>query len=140
MSFRKLLQSKIHRAVITCADLEYEGSLTLPPELMAAAGIAPYEAVNIWNVTRGTRVETYAITGQASSLEICANGAAAHHMRPGDVVIIATFAYLPVRKILRHKPRLVFVDAENRVTYVGSEVPGPERRGPTFTSPAVIQP
>jgi aspartate 1-decarboxylase len=128
MTFRKLLQAKIHRATITCADLHYEGSLTLPPDLLEASGIVPNEAVHIWNVTRGTRVETYAIVGTAGSRDICANGAAAHHLFPGDVVIIATFAYVPQRRILKHKPRLVFVDADNRIVHHGPEVPGPQRR------------
>ncbi len=128
MTFRKLLQSKIHRATITGADLDYEGSLTLPPELLDAAGIVPYESVHVWNVTRGTRVETYAIQGRPGSSDICANGAVAHHLFPGDIVIVATFAFVPSRKITKHKPRLVFVDADNRITFVGAEVPGPERR------------
>jgi aspartate 1-decarboxylase len=126
--FRKLLSSKIHGATVTGADLEYEGSLTLPPELLEASGIIPYEAVAVWNVTRGTRVETYAIVGQVGSREICANGAAAHHIRPGDRVIIATFVFVANDAIANHKPRLVFVDADNRITHYGPEVAGPQRR------------
>ena len=97
---------------------------------MRAADIAPYEAVDVWNVTRGSRLETYAIEGVEGSLDICANGAAAHLIRPGDVVIIATFAYqadsseLPVKR-----PKVVFVDAENKMIRVGNEIPGPRRRG-----------
>ncbi len=92
--FRKFLKSKIHRATVTQADLDYEGSLTLPPDLMRAANIAPYEAVVVWNITRGSRLETYAIEGVEGDRDICANGAAAHHIRPGDMVIVATFLYL----------------------------------------------
>lgn len=128
--FRKFLRSKIHRATITQADLDYEGSLTLPPNLMRAADIQAFESVHVWNVTRGTRLETYAIEGDEGSLDICANGAAAHLIRPGDIVIIATFAFsaetddqTPV------KPRVVFVDGENRMVRVGQEIPGPRRRG-----------
>ena len=82
--FRKLLLAKIHGATVTAADLEYEGSLTLPPELLRASGIVPYESLHVWNVTRGSRLETYAIEGRAGSGDVCANGAAAHHIYPGD--------------------------------------------------------
>ncbi|HBE70907.1 MAG TPA: aspartate 1-decarboxylase, partial [Planctomycetaceae bacterium] len=90
--YRKLLRSKIHRATVTQADLDYEGSLTLPPKLMRAADVLAHESVHVWNVTRGTRLETYAIEGEEGSQDICANGAAAHLIRPGDIVIIATYA------------------------------------------------
>ena len=127
---RKFLRSKIHRATITQADLDYEGSLTLPPNLMRAADVQPYEAVQVWNVTRGTRLETYAIEGDEGSLDICANGAAAHLIRPGDIVIVATFAYqLENDSELPVEPRVVFVDGRNRMIRIGQEVPGPRRRG-----------
>lgn len=126
--FRKLLQAKIHGATVTAADLDYEGSLTLPPELMQAAGIVPYESLHVWNVTRGTRLETYAITGQSGSGEICANGAAAHLIFPGDRVIVATFAYLKDDALANHEPTVLFVDADNRLVNRGPEVPGPQRR------------
>ncbi len=128
--FRKFLRSKIHRATITQADLDYEGSLTLPPNLLRAADIQPFEAVEVWNVTRGTRLETYAIEGDEGSLDVCANGAAAHLIRPGDVVIVATFAFLTAAEdVTQVKPRVVFVDSENRMLRVGQEIPGPRRRG-----------
>ena len=92
--FRKFLRSKIHRATVTQADLHYEGSLTLPPDLLIAAGIAPFEAVQVWNVTRGTRLETYAILGEIGSNDVCINGAAAHLVRPGDIIIVATFGFI----------------------------------------------
>lgn len=127
---RKFLRSKIHRATVTQADLDYEGSLTLPPKLMRAADILAYEAVQVWNVTRGTRLETYAIEGVEGSLDICANGAAAHLIRPGDVIIVATFAYqLESENELNVQPRVVFVDSQNNMIRVGSEIPGPRRRG-----------
>lgn len=128
--FRKFLRSKIHRATVTQADLDYEGSLTLPPHLMRAADILAFEAVNVWNITRGTRLETYAIEGVEGSLSICANGAAAHLIRPGDVVIIATFSFSadPSEQVAT-VPRVVFVDSENRILRVGQEIPGPRRRG-----------
>lgn len=126
--FRKLLQSKIHGATVTGADVHYEGSLTLPPELMASAGILPYESLHVWNVTRGTRLETYAITGREGSGEICANGAAAHLIFPGDRVIIATFAFLTADVAVEHHPTVIFVDGQNRVIGQGPEIPGPEIR------------
>jgi len=126
--YRKLLHAKIHGATVTAANLEYEGSLTLPPELMEAAGILPFESLHVWNVTRGTRLETYAIVGRASSGEICANGAAAHLIFPGDRVIVATYTYLDPQRAVDHQPAVVFVDSQNRVTHRGPEVPGPSRR------------
>ena len=97
-SFRRMLGAKIHRATVTQADLDYEGSLTIPPELLAAADIAEHEAVHVWNVTRGTRFETYAILGEPGAGDICANGAAAHLAQPGHIVIIATFVVNKIRR------------------------------------------
>ena len=129
--FRKFLRSKIHRATVTQADLDYEGSLTIPPDLLRAAAILPYEAVMVWNVTRGTRLETYAIEGVEGERDICANGAAAHLIRPGDMVIIATFAFLTHEEAETrlHEPKVVFVDSKNCITHLGKEIPGPRRRG-----------
>ena len=79
---RTLFKSKIHRATVTHADLDYEGSVTIDGDLMRAANILPYERVHIWNVTNGSRLETYALEGPAGSGVICVNGAAAHHARP----------------------------------------------------------
>lgn len=128
MSFRKMLAAKIHRATVTAADLDYEGSLTVPPELLDAAEILPYEAIQVWNVSRGTRLETYAIQGLPGSHDVCANGAAAHLIRPGDRVILASFTYVPADRLATHRPRLVFVDDQNRLAHRGPEIPGPERR------------
>ncbi len=126
---RRMLKAKIHRATVTEADLEYEGSLTLPPELMEMADIKQYEAVQVWNVNRGTRFETYAITGIRDSGEICVNGAAAHLAGPGDIVIIATFANVPEELVDEFRPVVVFVDERNRAVRSGFEVPGPHRHG-----------
>jgi len=128
---RKFLRSKIHRATVTQADLHYEGSLTIPPDLMLAAGIAPFESVHVWDVTRGTRLETYAILGEQGSTDVCINGAAAHLVRPGDVIIIATFGLISEsqNELRVPEPKVVFVDANNRITYTGREIPGPRRRG-----------
>ena len=128
---RKLLRSKIHRATVTQADLDYEGSLTLPPNLMRAADIQPYESVHVWNVSRGTRLETYAILGEEGSLDVCANGAAAHLIRPGDIIIVATYGFFSDSETepAQADPRVVFVDGDNKMVRVGKEVPGPRRRG-----------
>jgi aspartate 1-decarboxylase len=127
---RTLFKSKIHRATVTHADLEYEGSVTIDAELMRAANILPYERVHIWNVTTGSRLETYALEGPAGSGLICVNGAAAHHAKPGHVVILATFAEAEAEaEAQAWKPIVVRVDAENRIVRGESEeVPGPQRR------------
>lgn len=129
---RKMLQSKIHRATVTHADVNYEGSISLPPHLLEAAGILPYQAVNVWNVTNGNRFETYAIRGLPGG-DIAINGAAAHLARPGDTVIIAAFDYVAEDKAARHKPVLVFVDSRNMIAESRPEVPGP-RHSPLFPS------
>ena len=113
-SLRKLLAAKIRRATVTGADVDYEGSVTIPPELLEASGIIPYESVHIWNTTRGTRLETYAIAGGQGSSDICANGAAAHLVRPGDKIILAAFTMVPHDQVANHKPKLIFVDESNR--------------------------
>ena len=124
--FSKVLHSKIHRATVTQADLHYEGSITVPPHLLKTAGIHEYEAVNVWNVTQGTRFETYAISGKPDSNDICVNGAAAHRVTPGDLVIIACFQYVESKELSKHKPTLVFVDENNEIVDIREEVPGPE--------------
>jgi aspartate 1-decarboxylase len=125
---RTLFKSKIHRATVTHADLHYEGSVTIDAELMRAADILPNEHVHLWNVTNGSRVETYALEGEAGSGVVCVNGAAAHHHRPGDLVIIATFAEAESEAEAREwKPTVVLVDGQNRPA--GAPVverPGPE--------------
>jgi aspartate 1-decarboxylase len=126
---RVMFKSKIHRATVTQADLDYEGSLTLDPALLEAADILPYEQVHVWNVTRGTRLQTYAILGEPNSGVVCINGAAAHLVSPGDLVIIATFTELDEAEARRHKPRVVLVDEKNRILQPdATEVPGPRRR------------
>jgi aspartate 1-decarboxylase len=126
---RILFKSKIHRATVTQADLDYEGSVTIDAELMRAADILPYEKVHIWNRTNGSRLETYALEAPAGSGVICVNGAAAHHAQPGDIVIIATFAEAADEIEARAwTPKVVHVDAQNRIVPIAGEVPGPERR------------
>lgn len=109
-----IFKSKIHRARVTHADLDYEGSVTIDRSLMQAANILPYEAVHIWNVTRGTRLVTYALQGPAGSGAVCVNGAAAHHARPGDLVILATYADMTPEEARAHRPTVVRVDEHNR--------------------------
>ncbi len=126
---RTLFKSKIHRATVTHADLDYEGSVTIDQDLMDAAGICQYEAVHVWNVTRGTRLQTYAIQGERGSGVVCINGAAAHLNGPGDVVILATFAEMDEAEARQHVPRVVLVDRQNRIAVPGAvEVAGPARR------------
>ncbi len=126
---RSLFKSKIHRATVTQADVHYEGSVTIDSSLMEAADILPFEHVHVWDVTRGTRLETYAIRGEPGSGVICINGAAAHLVHPGDLVIIATFVDVDEQEARSWKPRVVFVDEHNRVRAAGvDEIPGPDRR------------
>jgi aspartate 1-decarboxylase len=128
MSYRKMLKSKIHRACVTHADLDYEGSITLSPELLKASNILPYEAVNVWNITAGTRFETYAISGDPGSTEICVNGAAAHLVTPGDLIIIASFTQVLEEDCARLVPTVVFVDQFNRLKEIRPEVVGVKNR------------
>ena len=128
-SYRHMLRAKIHRAVVTDANLDYEGSLTIPPELLELSGIRPYEEISIWNVTRGTRFDTYAIAGEKGSGDLCVNGAAAHLAGPGDRIIIASFSSVPESMVDRFMPTVVFVDDRNHPVRTGVEVPGPHKRG-----------
>ncbi len=128
-SYRKVLGGKIHRATVTHADINYEGSLTIPPDLMAACGIVAYESVHVWDVSNGSRFETYAMIGCAGSRDICVNGAAAHLATPGDLIIIAYFKTIHERELQHHEPHLIFVDAENRMISMRGELAGPQRFG-----------
>jgi len=120
-----VFKSKIHRATVTNADLDYEGSVTIDENLMDRANILPYEAVHIWNVTRGTRLMTYALKGPRGSGAVCVNGAAAHLNRPGDLVILATYADMDPEEAREYKPIVVRVDAQNRVVdAISEEKPG----------------
>ena len=126
---RTFLRAKIHRATVTHADLEYEGSVSIDEDLLEAAGIMEYEAVHVWNITRGTRLQTYAIKGPRGSGVVCINGAAAHLNEPGDLVILATFAELEEAEARTFKPTVVLVDRQNRIQSRDAvEVPGPARR------------
>jgi len=118
---RKMLRGKIHRATVTGADLHYEGSVTIDRDLMDAAGLIEHEAVAIWNVNNGERFETYAIPGERGSGVVCVNGAAAHKVSAGHLVIIAAFGWMTEEEAVGWKPRVVFVDDRNRRVDLGRD-------------------
>ena len=112
---RTMLKSKIHRARVTDANIDYEGSITIDTKLMKAADIIPYEQVHVLNVNNGARFSTYAIEGREGSGEICLNGAAARLAVKGDVVIILTYTQVPEEELKNYKPKIVHVDAKNQI-------------------------
>ncbi|MBN2799377.1 MAG: aspartate 1-decarboxylase [Deltaproteobacteria bacterium] len=112
---RTMFKSKIHRATVTEANLDYEGSVTIDEDLLEAADLYENEKVAIWNVTNGARIETYTLVGGRGSGVICINGAAAHHFSPGDTVIIASWAGMSSEEARAHKPTVVLVDEQNRI-------------------------
>ena len=113
---RTMMAGKIHRATVTQANLNYEGSITLDPLLMEAAGILPYEKVHVLDVTNGARLETYAIQGVRDTGQVCINGAAAHLVAEGDIVIVLTYQDVNEEAAQAMAPRHVYVDARNRIT------------------------
>jgi aspartate 1-decarboxylase len=119
---RRMFASKIHRATVTVADVDYEGSVTIDADLLDTAGILEWEEVHIWDVTNGARLATYAIAGPRGSGVIGINGAAAHLVHPGDIVILATFVELEDAEAREHVPTAVFVDDQNRVKELRAEV------------------
>lgn len=123
---RRMLRAKIHGATVTHADLQYEGSVTLSPELLQAADILPFEAVEIWNVTNGARFQTYTIQGEKGSSDLSLNGAAARLVASGDILIIASFGYFNEAEAHKLEPKVVFVDARNKIRAKRPEVPGPK--------------
>lgn len=112
---RTMMKSKIHRAIVTDSNLDYEGSITIDSLLMDKANIIPYEQVDIYNVTSGERFTTYAIRGDKDSGVICINGAAAHKAKKGDIIIIATYASFEEQELETFKPKKVYVDNANRI-------------------------
>lgn len=119
---RTLLRAKLHRVRVTHADLDYEGSVAVDGRLLDAADIREYERVEIYNVTNGERFNTYAIRGPEGSGMISIRGAAAHKAGPGDIVIIASYAILDEKELPAFKPRLVYVDEQNRITRLGNTI------------------
>lgn len=125
---RTLLKSKIHRATVTEANLNYEGSVTVDSELLEAAGIVEFEQVDVYNITNGSRLTTYAIPGAAGSGVICMNGAGARLVQPGDLVIICCYSHYSPQEVTGHQPVVVHVDGENRATNI-ERVPDRVGRG-----------
>lgn len=125
---RTLMTSKIHRATVTQADLHYVGSVTVDADLLDAAGLLENELVAIVDVTNGARLETYVIRGEAGSGDIKINGAAAHLVHPGDLVILIAYGQFKPEEAARHTPRIVHVDEKNRIVALGNDpaeaVPG----------------
>ncbi len=117
--FRQMLRAKIHRATVTDACLEYEGSLTVDEDLLDAAGILPYEAVVISNLNNGERFMTYAMAGRRGSGEIVLNGPTARKGAVGDQIIIFCYEYYAEEEIKRHTPKIIKVDEKNRIINKG---------------------
>ncbi len=111
---RIMLRAKLHRLRLTGADPDYEGSIGIDANLLDAAGILEYEQVHVWNVSNGERLETYAIKAPAGSGEVALNGAAALRGKPGDIIIVATFAPMDEAAAGRHQPTVIHVDEHNR--------------------------
>lgn len=124
---RVMCKSKIHRATVTDANLEYEGSITIDDDLLRAADIREFERVQVANVNNGARFETYAMRGDAGSGQVVLNGAAARLVQPGDRVIIISYASYSEEELVDFEPRLVFVDATNRIRSPTVVVAGRER-------------
>ncbi|MER3428746.1 MAG: aspartate 1-decarboxylase [Pyrinomonas sp.] len=121
---RTMIHGKIHRARVTGADLHYVGSITVDQNLLDAAGILPFERVQVVNLDNGKRIETYALAGERGSGVVQLNGAAAHHFAVGDLVIIMAYAQVPDPVPSDWEPKVVLVDQENRITEViGAHVP-----------------
>ena len=114
------LKAKIHRARVTDANLEYEGSITIGRNLLDASGFQPFERVEIYNVTNGERFATYVIEGPVGT--ICINGAAAWKARKDDIIIIASYCQLDKEEALRHQPTLVYVDSGNEITSIARKM------------------
>lgn len=118
---RFMCKSKIHRATVTGADLQYEGSITLDPDLMDAADLREFEQVHVVDIDNGARFETYTIRGERGAGEVILNGAAARLVQPGDKVIIISYASYDEAELADYQPRLVFVDAANHIRAVDGD-------------------
>ncbi len=117
-----LLKSKLHRVTVTHAELDYEGSCAIDDNLLRIGNIREYEQLHIYNITNGERFSTYAIRAEAGSGIISINGAAAHKASTGDLIIICTYASFAEAEANWHKPQLVYVDAQNRVTHTAGQI------------------
>ncbi|MDD3518254.1 MAG: aspartate 1-decarboxylase [Chromatiales bacterium] len=121
--FLTLLKCKLHKATVTHSELEYEGSCAIDSSLLEAAGIRPYEQIQIYNITNGERFTTYAISAERGSGVISVNGAAAHKARPGDRVIICAYAQMNEAEAANFRPALVYLDGRNRIVRTGDSIP-----------------
>lgn len=122
--FRMMMGSKLHRATVTEADLNYVGSITIDSALLDAAGMLPNEKVHVVNNNNGARFETYIIAGEAGSGVICVNGAAARLVQKGDIVIILSYVYMSNEEAQKHEPTVLLMDKNNKVEQVIKEEPG----------------
>lgn len=113
-----MLKAKIHRVTVTQAELDYVGSITVDPTLLQASGIHEYEKVHIVDINNGARFETYTIAGEKDSGMICLNGAAARCVQVGDKIILMAYCELDNEEVAQHKPQVVFVDDENKITRI----------------------
>lgn len=118
-----MLKAKLHRVTVTHSELEYEGSCAIDAHLLETAGIREYEQIEIYNVTNGERFTTYAILAEENSGVISVNGAAAHKANPGDIVIICAYVGLSQQELATFKPKLVYVDENNRITQTRNTIP-----------------
>lgn len=118
-----LLKAKIHRATVTHSELNYEGSIAIDELLLQASGIREFEQVHIWDVSNGARFTTYALRADAGSGVISLNGGAARHVQVGDLVIVAAFAGMSEAEAAVFKPKLVYVDADNRISHTNDSIP-----------------
>ena len=122
--FRMMMNSKLHRATVTEANLNYVGSITIDSDLLDAAGMLPNEKVHVVNNNNGARFETYIIAGERGSGVICVNGAAARLVQKGDIVIILSYAYVSDEEARSHKPTVLLMDQNNKIEQVIEEAPG----------------
>ncbi|WP_030016998.1 aspartate 1-decarboxylase [Streptomyces monomycini] len=135
---RTMFKSKIHRATVTQADLHYVGSVTVDADLLDAADLLPGELVHIVDITNGARLETYLIEGERGSGVLGINGAAAHLVRPGDLVILISYAQVDDAEARTLRPRVVHVDADNRIVAVGADASEPVPGGNDERSPQAV--
>jgi len=121
--FRIMLKSKIHRATVTDANIDYEGSITIDSKLMKTADILPYEKVQVVDLSNGERLETYAIEADADSGTICLNGAAARLVQKGDKIIIMSYMTMDEQQAEKYSPKVVYVDEDNRIVQTARKMP-----------------
>ena len=119
---RFVMRSKIHRATVTHADVDYIGSISIDENILQAAGIEEWEKIHVLDVTNGSRLETYVVKAPAGSGRICINGAAAHLVHPGDLVILITYEGIPSDNVSEHMPTIVHVNTQNEVVDISQEI------------------